>query len=72
MNLEEYKRINPFWEHDNIPLDEFIDHHTNVSNLLYLRNAFGSNNYEKKKYIETIASVLLFYFENSFKATPHN
>ena len=72
VNLEEYKGINPFWEHDNMPLDEFIDHHTNVSNLLYLRNVLGSNNYKKKKYIETIASVLLFYFENSFNLNFQN
>lgn len=72
VNLEEYKNINPFFEHDNMPLDEFIDHHTNVSNLLYLRNALGSNDYEKKKYIEAIASVLLFYFENTFNLNFQN
>ena len=72
VNLEEYKEINPFWEYDSMPLDEFINNHTNVSNLLYLRNALGSNNYEKKKYIETIASVMLFYFEKSFNLNFQN
>lgn len=71
-NLEEYKKINPFWDHDNMSVIEFIDIHTNVSNLLYLRYALDSKNRDTLHMLQVLFSVLLFYYEKQYNFNFHN